>query len=200
MRHMWQQNWGRQAVSGPGLGTMGQVTLVRRPEPVLMPVRGMHPNLGRPVGLGETAEGWMARAQKALQAYDALKARTAAIGNKTEREAIAAWLGNASVPGTPAYRYNTVKSDLEFDVPREGVGAYNLERRQNRIVELEELNRDFRARVENAEKVYGTVPAPQTIIRTVPGGPQAPAGSSNLTVPILAAGGAVALALVLTQL
>src|SRR3990170_6048358 len=124
MRHMWQQNWGRAAVGSPGLGALGQVTLVERPGPVLMSVRAMHPNLGRQAWLGETAEGWLARAQKALQAYDALKARTSAIGNKTEREAIAAWLGNVNVPGTPAYRYNTVKSDLEFDVPREGVGAY----------------------------------------------------------------------------
>lgn len=138
----------------------------------------------------QTAQAWYERAKKAIDRYAFLKSRVAVIANKTEREAIITWLGNATVPGTPEYRFSTVKSDFTDDVAREGVGAYNVERRQGRIVELEEFNDDFDVKVKNAIQTYGELPA----VPTQPG--QQQAAAPDLTVPILVGAGVIALGLI----
>jgi hypothetical protein len=148
--------------------------------------------------MGQTndAEAWYGRAVKAVQEYEILKNRVAQIASRTEREQITAWLGSESVPTSPEYRYATVRQDATADVQAEGIGAYNLQRRRNRVVELENWNRDFKAKVDNAERVAGVLPAATTITRVVPG--EVP--KSDLTIPIVAAGAAVALAILLTQI
>lgn len=162
-------------------------------------------NLGQPlpaqegflpqVSLGQdlqTAQAWYERAKKAIARFEFLSSRVGAIANKTERENIITWLGSASVPGTPQYRYATVKSDFTSDVAREGVGAYNVERRQNRVAELEDFNDEFNTKVEAAIRTYGELPTPQQ-----PQQPQQPTQMPDLTVPILVGAGAIALALIL---
>lgn len=144
------------------------------------------------VSLGQdlqTAQSWYERAKKSIARFEFLRQRVGAIANKTEREAIITWMGNASVPGTPEYRYTTVKSDFTSDVAREGVGAYNVERRQGRIEELEEFNDELNTKVEAAIRTYGELPTPAS--------PQPQAAGPDLTVPILVGAGAIALALIL---
>ncbi len=140
-----------------------------------------------------TAQAWYERAKKALDRYRFLKSRLEAIDYKPEREAIKTWLGAPNVPGTPEYRFASVNSDFTQDVAQEGVGAYNVDRRQNRVVELEEYNDTFDQKVKAAVQAYGERAVP------MPGAaPAAPAAGPDLTIPIIAAGGAVALALLLS--
>lgn len=153
--------------------------------------------------MGQTASEWLTRAQRAVGRFDNLLVRTSQIANRTERDNILTWVGDPSNPVSPAYRRATVNQDLTQDVAREGVGAYNLARRQNRVVQLEEINSEFNDRVESAERVFGILPPTQVIERERiverPGMPpvMAPAARPNLTVPLLIAGGGVALALLL---
>lgn len=148
--------------------------------------------------MGQTPVEWYQRAKVAMARFEDLLARANGVANATERGNILTWVGEASNPATPAYRYATVKSDVTLDVEAftpPNYNAYQLTRRQNRVEELEELNSEFNDRVENAERVYGVLPPAQVIERervvTVPG--QGP----DLTVPILVGAGALILALVL---
>lgn len=202
MKHMWQQSWmgPRTALDGAS-NFMGPVRVLRGPQdPTLTPLGSMRSGPGSSRGpfMGQTndAEAWYGRAVKAVQEYEILKNRVAQIASRTEREQITAWLGSESVPTSPEYRYATVRQDATADVQAEGIGAYNLQRRRNRVVELENWNRDFKAKVDNAERVAGVLPAATTITRVVPGEVQ----KSDLTIPIVAAGAAVALAILLTQI
>jgi|SRR3990170_2486139 len=202
MKHMWQQSWmGPRAALGAQTSFMGPVRVLRASqEPTLTPLGSMRSGPGSSRGpfMGQTndAEAWYGRAVKAVQEYEILKNRLTQIASRTEREQITAWLGSGSIPTSPEYRYATVRQDATVDVQAEGIGAYNLQRRRNRVMELEDWNRDFKAKVDNAERVAGTLPAPTTITKVVQG--EAP--KSDLTVPIVAAGAAVALAILLTQI
>lgn len=210
--HVWHESggFGRQAMAGrPATlaaaappGFLGAAPLkVNLPEAQERPLRllsphglyGATPRLGQSV----TAAEWYERARRAIAKYQALQGRVAQIANKTSRAEILAWIGTPSNTSSIAYRYATVVSDSTQDVAREGVGAYNVERRQNRIMELEELNEDLEAKINQAEQFYGTLPAPVTQVKEVrvPG-----ETGADYTIPIIAAGGAVALALLLTQL
>jgi|FLYK01.1.fsa_nt_gi hypothetical protein len=127
---------------------------------------GFHPTLAGNTWLGQTPADWYRRAKQALAKFDELLARTAKIANKTQRETILAWVGNAQVEDTPAYRYATVKSDLQYDVEAytpPNVNAYQVPRRTSRIEKLEEFNKEFEAKVSEAEKVYGKLPEPAVI-------------------------------------
>lgn len=126
--------------------------------------RTFHPTLAAAgAGLGETPADWYRRAKTAIARFDELLARTARIANQTERNRILAWIGKASTADTPAYRYATVKSDLQSDVEAftpPNVNAYQVERRQDRITKLEGFNNELSSMITNAENVYGKLPAP----------------------------------------
>jgi hypothetical protein len=117
------------------------------------------------------------------------------IANKTEREAIITWLGTPAVSGSPEERFATVQSDFVQDVAAEGVGAYNVERRQNRISKLEDFNDQLDIKVNAALQTYGGLPQDIKAAPTAPGAPAAAA--PDLTVPLLIGAGAIALALIL---
>jgi hypothetical protein len=156
--------------------------------------RGFYPQ----VGLGQdtqTAQSWYERAKKSMDRYKFLSSRVGTIANKTEREAILTWLGQPNVAGSPAERYVTVLSDFTQDVAAEGVGAYNVERRQNRVEKLEEFNDQLDVKVKAAVQTYGELPGQPA----APGTPAAAAAAAgpDLTVPILIGAGAIALALIL---
>jgi len=166
---------------------------------------GFHPTLAGGYWIGQTPQDWYRRAKESLAKFDALLTRTAKIANKTERDNILTWVGTAAVEDSPAYRYATVKRDLEGDVEAytpPNVNAYQVERRQNRIKKLEDYNKEFEAKVSNAETVYGKLPEPTVIERerivTPPGVPGGP--TTDWTLPLLVGGGAVAVAVAVTLL
>jgi hypothetical protein len=151
--------------------------------------RGFYPQVSLGQQDTDTAQAWYKRAKDAIAQYEFLASRLPTIASKSERDAITTWLGSATVPGTPQYRYTTVKSDFTEDVAAEGVGAYNVDRRQNRVVELEEYNDAFNAKLMAAgAQTYGRF--------EVPGAPAPTAPATDLTVPILVGAGAIALALI----
>lgn len=142
--------------------------------------------------LGQSGKEWYNRAKAGIAEYEKLEQRARQIANKTERENILAWLGSPTVPTTPAYRFNSVRSDVRENVEAFtplNYGAYDVERRQNRVVKLEDMNDEFRDLVSTAESVFGKLP-PATIIRGEAG---------DITVPIIAAGAAVVLAVLLSS-
>jgi N-formylglutamate amidohydrolase len=158
-------------------------------RPVTRPVE---PFLGQ-VRMGETLEGWYKRAQASLERYRFLKAQVQTINNDIGRQVITAWLGNPNAVDTPEYRYAAVLQDFTYDAApaQEGLDAYSTSRRTNRIEKLESFNDELNEQIEAARVQYGT--------RVVPGAPSAspqPSTSSNLTVPLLVAGAAVAAAII----
>lgn len=128
--------------------------------------RGFHPTLSGGYWLGQTPAEWYRRAKDSIAKFDQLIARTSMIANQTERNNIQQWMGSVSDPNSPAYRYQSVKSDLQTDVESftpPAINAYQVERRTSRIEDLEDINRTFEAKVSNAETVYGKLPAPTVI-------------------------------------
>jgi len=136
----------------------------------------------------QTARDWYERAKNAIDRFRFLKTRLEAIDYKPERENIKTWLGDPNIPGTPEYRFARVQDDFTSDVAAEGIGAYNKEQRQMRVAELEGMNNTFEEKVTAAAKLYGERPP------TTPG-TQPAAKGPDLTVPLLVAGGVVALAI-----
>jgi hypothetical protein len=159
-------------------------------RPVAYPVQ---PFLGQ-VRLGETLEGWYKRAQASLERYRFLKAQIQTVNNDVGRSTIIAWLGGPEVVGTAEYRYARVLEDFTYDAApnREGINAYSTSRRTNRIEKLEEFNDQLNAKIEASRIQYGTRPAPGA---PDTGTQQKPSTAPNLTVPILAAGAIVGLAI-----
>ncbi len=146
--------------------------------------------------LGATDLEWYQRAKAATAAYDDLVRRTNILASVSARRAIFDWLGSPNNPTSPAYRYRSVVSDIQTDVEAytpPNYGAYAVERRQNRVTELEKINEDFKNRVRASEREVGQLPPPGTI--TVPGAP-----GPDLTLPIVGAGVAVVAAILLTQI
>lgn len=161
-------------------------------------------SLGRPF-LGQavmgqdmqTAQAWYERAKKSIDRYKFLKSRVEAIANKTERENVKTWMGAPGVAGTPEYRFASVVSDFTQDVAKEGVGAYNIERRQNRVADLEDVNDAFDQKIKFAIQTYGELPASAIPGYQPPGG-AAPSKGPDLTIPIVGVGAAIVLALLLS--
>lgn len=147
--------------------------------------------------LGASNLEWYQRAKAGIAAYDDLVRRSNALASVSARRAIFDWLGSPNNPTSPAYRYRSVVSDIQSDVEAytpPNYGAYAVERRQNRVTDLEKINEDFKNRVRASEREVGQLPPPVTI----PGPPGAP--GPDLTLPIVGAGVAVAAAIVLTQI
>lgn len=145
---------------------------------------------GRMYTLGKTAQEWYEAAKTALTRYEFLKNRVSTVDNRVERENIVTWMGQIDIPGTPEYRYNAVKSDFISDVAREGVGAYNVSRRQNRVSELQDYNDELNNLIDDAIKTHG---ARETGIRTE----IREVGGPDLTWPILGGAALVGLGLLL---
>jgi hypothetical protein len=141
--------------------------------------------------LGQTAQEWYDKAKAALARYEFLIKQMDTIGSQNAINQIKVWLGDPSIPDSPSYRYTTVKSDFTQDVAAEGVGAYNVERRQNRVEKLEDFNGEFKDLIEEALKEFGT-----RRIVTRPG-ERVEVEGPDLTLPILGGAAAVALAIVL---
>lgn len=143
--------------------------------------------------LGQTAQEWFEKAKEEVARFEFLKGRIAAIDNRIERENLITWLGKTDVPDTPEYRYNSVKSDLATDVAEEGVGAYNVARRQGRVSELEAINDEFEERIAAAIQTHG---------ERQPPGQQPPTPTAkptpDYTLPILGGAVLVGLAILLT--
>lgn len=150
---------------------------------------GFHPTLAG-ARLGQNPAEWHRRARAAVAKFNELLDRTARIASPQARAAIMAWVGVASTEGTPAYRYTSVRSDLDdvqaVSPPR--VSDYAVERRTNRIERLEAFNREFETRVANAETAHGRQSTPAPIDRsaaTTPG-----AAATDWTVPLVVLGAA----------
>ena len=149
--------------------------------------------------LGQTPYEWYVRAKNALSQFERLLLRLDAVANQKAREDILSWVGEPTTEGTPAYRYARVLGDIQQDVESytpPNYGAYSLERRQGRVEELEGFVEDLQDKVAAAEKTYGTLPRPQA--PSAPAPAAAGAVTADLTVPIIAAGAAVALAVLLS--
>jgi cysteine desulfurase len=113
--------------------------------------------------LGQTGREWYDRAKRLIARYEDLARRTAQIAARAARDEIQTWLGSPNTPGTPAYRYNTVVSDVTTDVEAytpPNYGAYDIERRQNRVEELSDFVDEFDAKVRAAERQFGLLPPP----------------------------------------
>lgn len=167
--------------------------------------RGFHPSLAGGFWLGQAPEEWYRRAKTSIARFDDLLTRTSMIAAKVEREKILSWVGTAADDSSPAYRYATVKSDLQQDVEAftpPAINAYQLERRTNRIVKLEEINTEFEEKVKTAETIYGKLPAPTVVERErIVQLPAATASTgTNWTLVGLVAAGAVGVAIVVTLL
>lgn len=214
-RHMWQSSplFGGSGV-GARPGFLPQVALAGGarggvPMTVAPVARGAAFGLGASsfsgqpgsqvaLGQADVWKEWYERARAAVAKYEFLLEKLDTIGNQAAIEEIKLWLGSQNTPGTPAYRYVTVVSDMKHDVERftpPNYSAYQVERRRNRIEKLEDFNSEFEARVEQALTTYGerrTV----TVTRTDDGRqPQ-----QDLTLPLALGGGAIALAIVLTSI
>lgn len=162
---------------------------------------GFHPTLAGGFRLGETPAEWYSRAKAAIATFDNLLTRASMIAARSEREKIIGWVGTAANADTPAYRYATVKSDLQTDVEAytpPAINAYQVERRTNRIEKLDEINEKFEAQVASAENLYGKLPEP--VIRETIVNLPAESTGSNWTLPIAIGGGAIAVAIVVTLL
>lgn len=155
---------------------------------------GAPPQLARSrYTLGLTAQEWYTRAKEALAQYELLLKKLDTIDNKTERDNIRAWLGKPEDENRATYRYNTVKQDSTYDVAREGVGAYNEDRRQGRVEKLEAFNKDFKDMVDQALKVHGVRLPGETRIETRE-------VESSLTTPILIGAGVVTAGILIAAL
>ena len=164
---------------------------------------GFHPTLAGGSWLGQTPEEWYRRAKAALAKFDNLLSRTSMIAAKVEREKILKWVDTAANTDSPAYRYATVRSDLQTDVEAytpPAINAYQVERRTNRIEKLENINSEFEEMVTNAENIYGKLPEPTVVNRETIIQLPAETQGSNWTLPLLIGGGAIAVALVITLL
>jgi len=164
---------------------------------------GFHPTLAGGFRLGATPAEWYSRAKAAIATFDNLLTRASMIAARSSRELIIGWVGTAANADTPAYRYATVKSDLQTDVEAytpPAINAYQVERRTNRIEKLDEINEKFEAQVASAENLYGKLPEPVIVNRETIVNLPAESTGSNWTLPIAIGGGAIAVAIVVTLL
>lgn len=148
--------------------------------------------------LGQTATEWFERAKNAVAAYENLRDNILPrLANLQARAEITTWLGTVYQDETPEYRWASVVGDITYDVAREGVGAYNVERRQGRVEKLEEINDQFRDKVGAAGAL---LPAPKP--EPEPGVPQPPPTVEfpDIGTPIAVGLGAVALAVLIGSL
>lgn len=108
--------------------------------------------------LGQTAEEWKVRAEKAVLAYDHFIEKTATIQNQEAIDGITEWIGRADMPGSPEERRIAVGMDLDESKASEAV--YGTDMATQRVKQLEDMVLQFEARVDSALQTYGSLPAP----------------------------------------
>lgn len=153
---------------------------------------GTPPFLGQ-VQLGQTAETWYKRARASLERFWVLKNQIQSIDNKVARDSLTAWLGSAGIPDTPEYRYASVNQDFTVDASpeNEGIQAYTVSRRQNRVEKLEAFNDELNQKIEAARVTYGARPTP-----TAPAPAPAPVSAGpDLTLPLVGLAAIIGIAL-----
>jgi hypothetical protein len=89
---------------------------------------------------------------QAVALYDALLARVPLIADEDARGEILKWVGRSDSIGSPSERYGKVSEAVTS-------GAVMDDALAQRLRQLHEINAEFTARVENAEKAYGTLSA-----------------------------------------
>jgi len=155
----------------------------------------VQPFLGQ-VRMGVTTEEWYKRASASLERYRFLKSQIQSVNNDVGRQSLTMWLGTIAVDESPEYRYATVLSDFN-DAKKTGLTVYDIDRRTGRIEKLENINDQFNQKIEAARISYGTRDVPATTPPGgTPGGQQPPTKTPDLTVPLLVAGAAVAVAII----
>ncbi len=142
--------------------------------------------------LGQSYQEWYNRAKAATTKFADLRDNfVPRIVDLRARADILEWLGGSFVDESPIYRWDTVMSDMS-QAGRDGIAIYEVSRRTNRIVKLEDFVTELGQKVGAAGQLSAKptpTPTPDTrpdrpIIVDVP----------DYTIPIVAAGGAVALA------
>ncbi len=189
-QYPWQRTYPGGGAFLPKVKMSGPWSPARSPAPAMVAgpmTMGGQASMG--ATMGKTAQEWYEAAGEAIRRYEFLLGQVDEIGSNSAIDAIELWLGDVGVEGTPAYRYNAVRYNYITTVAAEGVGAYNVRRRQGRVTELQEFNDEFTDSIERALQEYGTR---RTV--TTPG--EAPVGT-ELTLPIVGAGAAVVLAIAL---
>jgi hypothetical protein len=137
---MYEFGWQRPRFLGSALGAFGA------PSPALGQFQQV---------------AWRARAQAAVGKFDDLLRRIATIGDAGARDALMAWIGSPTQPGTPAERYKVVVDDLA-----QGTSWNDIS--EKRLLDLEGVVSQLEAEVSKAEQSYPAAanPNPPGAIRT----------------------------------
>jgi hypothetical protein len=160
--------------------------------------RGFYPLLSG-AHLGATGQEWYDRARTAVTRFDQLLATAKAIPVKSEREQILAWIGQVGSVDTPMERYLTVVENIHYVESFDPIdySKYDVARLQHRVEKLEAFDGELEKKIAASRLLTG---APGGTSPTQPGGVKPPgtAGGMDLTIPLIAAGAAVVLAVVLS--
>jgi len=106
-----------------------------------------------PRGIGQETEDWKLRAQKAVLKYEDLSKKVDSIQDTEKAADILAWMGPFETPGSPAERYQAVKTDIAEDTSWTEMGI-------ERIKQFEGMVADLEGKVNFAMETYGSLPAP----------------------------------------
>lgn len=152
--------------------------------------------------LGQNAQQFYVNAKNAIAKYDQIIERVKRIANKTIRDQIVADYGltEPANKDKSLYMRNALASDVanaEKFTPiayEEGFPTHGPAR--GRVTKLNDFTSDFESAVKDAEVTYGILPEPQIIERLV-NVPGASTGGTNWTIPLVVAGGGIAVAALL---
>lgn len=166
----------------------------------LVPTHGFRPSLSG-VYLGATGREWYDRARASVAKFEQLLAMAKDIPVKSERDAILSWVGPVGSVDTPMERYLTVVENIHYVESFDPIdySKYDVARLQHRIEKLEAFDTELEKKIAASRLLTGTPTGPGGT-PIVPGGVKPPgaAGGMDLTIPLIAAGAAVVLAVVLS--
>lgn len=120
----------------------------------------MRPLLGR-ARIGQLPPEWYQRAKDAVARYDALVEQASLVADEGARGDLLLWLGRTDVLSDPAERYDHVVTDLkraEVQTPPDYT-VFTEQLVKDRIEQLEAINLEFGAKVQNAVEAYGSLAA-----------------------------------------
>ena len=171
--------------------------------------KGLLSGLGQDTPETRNLEAWYKLAKAEVSKFESLKLMAAQVASPVFRKQFIEYLGDSSKVDTPNYRYLSVVSDIRDDVEAYtpiNIGAYTVERRRNRILQLRDINDKSLAMVSAAAKQYGTVDPPEVIekivekIKTVqvevPVEKQVEVQKATIPTEVLVVGGLLAVGLV----
>lgn len=98
-------------------------------------------------------EDLLSKGRQEVEAYDFLLGRVSMIADDTARGDILKWVGRSDMPGSPAERYKVVADGVARSETEDGFFGDRVEQLRGIVTELG-------ARVDNAERAYGTLLAP----------------------------------------